>query len=87
MFSRSERLWNSKEETENTPTDKTEEVIFGMKQNLSSKMLSFLRNSNNKYHFVALYRIVRAILWLFVEKIAVAPLLKQQVNQSSFRIY
>ncbi len=44
----------SKEETDNAPTDKTEQVTLGMKKSQLSNFVIFLRNSNNKYHFVAL---------------------------------
>ncbi len=35
-------------------TDKIDQVTFGMKQSLSFQIFIFLRNSNNKYSFVAL---------------------------------
>ncbi len=57
MFSRSKKNTSqSKEETDNMPTDKTEQVTSGMKQGLIIIYLFFLflRNSNNKYHFVPL---------------------------------
>ncbi len=33
----------SKEKVDNTPTDKTEQVTFGMKQSLSFQILSFFK--------------------------------------------
>ncbi len=46
-------LW-SKKKTDNAPIDNTEQVTLGMKQSLSYQILYFfLRNSNNKYCFVA----------------------------------
>ncbi len=49
----------SKKETDNVPTDKTEQVTCGMKQSLSLQILYFFkRNSNNIYHFVALQCVV-----------------------------
>ncbi len=45
----------SKEETDNTPTDNTEQLTSGMKQSLRLQVLSFFSiNSNNKFHFVVL---------------------------------
>ncbi len=46
-------LW-SKEKTDNAQTDKTEQVTLGIKQRLSFKTLSFLRNST-----------INTVLWLF----------------------
>ncbi len=42
------------EKTDNAPTDKTEHVTLGMKKSQLSNFVIFLRNSNNKYNFVAL---------------------------------
>ncbi len=38
----------SKEKTDNAPTDKTKQGSFGMKQRLRFQILSFLKHSNNK---------------------------------------
>ncbi len=44
----------SKEETDNTLTDKTEQVTSGMKQGLSFQILSFVKKFKTiKYRFVA----------------------------------
>ncbi len=53
MFSCSKNTLRSKEETDNAPRDKAEQLTFGIKQSLSFQSL-FLRNSNKKYSFVAL---------------------------------
>ncbi len=45
----------NKEETDNTPTDKIEQVTFGVKQGLSFEMLSFFKK----------FKTINTVLWLF----------------------
>ncbi len=64
----------SKEETDNTPTEKTEQVTADMKQGLGSH---FLRNSNNKYY-----------LWLFnVWWLVTYHSVQTREPRSSFHMY
>ncbi len=49
MFSRSVKYASrSKEDTNNTPTDKAEQVTSGMKQSLSFQILSFFKKLQKK---------------------------------------
>ncbi len=64
----------SKEETDNTLTDKTEQVTSGMKQGLS---------------FCQDIQTINTVFWLFYVswQIAVAPQFKRHMKRSSFHIY
>ncbi len=55
MFSRCKNILQSKEETDNTPTDKTEQVTTGIKQGPDFQMLSFFKEILTR----------NTILWLF----------------------